>query len=127
MAAADGESERVKTETAALAVVDGPATLAAVTVWLPGRAGAVYNPAEVIVPTVEFPALTESTDHVTAVWELPCTAAVNCAVPPTGRLTEDWLSVTLTCGADCVGVDTPPQPPNVRAIAKPRQRPETLN
>jgi hypothetical protein len=103
------------------------ATLVAITVWLPASDGAVYNPAAAMVPTLEFPPVTESTDHVTAVFELPCTVAANCACPPTGRLTDEWLSVTLTSGGVGAGVDLPPQPISARVIAKVTQRPEILD
>ena len=103
------------------------ATLVAITVWLPAWDGAVYNPVAAIVPTLEFPPVTESTDQVTAGFEVPCTVAVNCACPPTGRLTDDWLSVTLTSGGVGVGVDWPPQPTSARVSAKVTQRPEILD
>jgi hypothetical protein len=55
------------TVTAAFALFVVSAMLVAVTVWLPTTAGAVYRPEELIVPVVEFPPATVSTDHVTAV------------------------------------------------------------
>jgi hypothetical protein len=126
--AVPGETEAVLvTVMAEVALLLLSATLVAITVWLPAWAGAVYNPAAAIVPTLEFPPVTESTDHVTAVFEVPCTVAVNCACPPTGRLTDDWLSVTLTSGGVGVEVDLPPQPTSARVIAKVRQRPEILD
>jgi hypothetical protein len=111
-------------EVALLAV---STTLVAITVWLPAWDGAVYNPAAAMVPTLEFPPVTESTDHATAVFEVPCTVAVNCACPPTGRLTDDRLSVTLTAVGVGVGVDLPPQPTSARVIDKVTQRPEILD
>lgn len=51
------------------------AALVAVTVYVPAVLGAVYSPALVIVPPV--------VDHVTAVFDVPLTVAVNCCVPPT--------------------------------------------
>jgi hypothetical protein len=53
-----GESVIVPTVTVALAVTEESAALVAVTVYVPGRAGAVYMPAMVIVPTVAFPPTT---------------------------------------------------------------------
>ena len=50
------------------------ATLVARTVNVPATAGAVYKPAVETVPPVA--------DHVTAVFEVPVTVAVNCCVPP---------------------------------------------
>jgi hypothetical protein len=76
-----GETEIVVTTMDALAVTDASALLVAVMVWVPIAAGAVYAPPVVIVPTVAFPPLTPSTDHVTAVFEKPCTVALNCSVP----------------------------------------------
>jgi hypothetical protein len=77
------------TVTAALALLVVSATLVAVTVWLPACDGAVYKPVALIVPTVAFPPAIVSTDHVTAVLELPCTVAENCAVVFTARVAED--------------------------------------
>src|SRR3984885_1323335 len=130
--AVPGETEAVLvTVMAEVALLAVSTTLVAITVWLPAWDGAVYNPAAAMVPTLEFPPVTESTDHATAVFEVPCTVAVNCACPPTGRLTDDWLSVTLTSGGVGVGVgvgvDLPPQPTSARVIAKVTQRPEILD
>jgi hypothetical protein len=77
------------TVTAALALFVVSATLVAVTVWVPARDGAVYKPEVLIAPTVEFPPTTVSTDHVTAVLELPCTVAANWIVALTTTLAED--------------------------------------
>ena len=44
------------------------------------KAGAVYRPPVEIVPIVEFPPATPSTDHFTAVLLVPVTVAVNCCV-----------------------------------------------
>ena len=57
------------------------ATLVAATVTDPPDgtvAGAVYNPAELIVPTVVLPPWTPFTDHVTPVFVVPETDALNC-------------------------------------------------
>jgi hypothetical protein len=75
------------TEALALALVS--ATLVAVTLWFPARAGAVYSPDALIVPAVWFPPATPSTDQLTAVFVVFCTVAVNCAVAPTARFMED--------------------------------------
>jgi hypothetical protein len=64
----------------ALALAFATATLVAVMVCVPARAGAVYKPAALMVPTVGFPLAIPSTDHVTAVFENPCTVAVNWSV-----------------------------------------------
>jgi hypothetical protein len=58
--------------------------------------GAVYNPDEEILPT---PGLR---DHVTAVFDVPETVAVNCCVRPWPMLVEDGLTVTVTVGAGAV-------------------------
>ena len=60
------------------------AELVAATVTEPdGTAeGAVYNPEDETVPTVELPPLMPFTVHVTAVLDEPVTVAVNCCVPP---------------------------------------------
>lgn len=77
------------TTTAAVAFLVGSATLAAITVWLPSCAGAVYKPEELIVPTVEFPPLTVSTDHVTAVLLEPVMVAENWYAAVGARLIDD--------------------------------------
>jgi hypothetical protein len=72
------------------------ATLVAVTVAVPTVAGAVYSPVELIVPGDAF----QLTDLFDA---LPCTVAVNWAVPP--GATEVVAGVTeteVTLGADPV-------------------------
>jgi hypothetical protein len=61
--------------TLAVAILLASAALVAVTVTvcgLPSVAGAVYSPPLEIVPTAGL------TDHVTAVFVVPITAAVNC-------------------------------------------------
>jgi hypothetical protein len=79
--------------TCALALIAVFTMQTAVTVWFPSKAGAVYSPEALIVPVVELPPATESTDHVTAVLVVPVTVAVNCLVEPTGMLTVDAFSV----------------------------------
>ena len=49
-----------------------------VTVFVGALDGAVYKPAEEIVPTVEFPPAMPPTSQFTAVLVVPVTAAVNC-------------------------------------------------
>ena len=121
-----GVTEISPTATVALAFAEVSATLAAVTVWLPVCAGAVYKPAALIVPVVAFPPATPSTDHVTAVFVLLATLAVNCVVAPTTTFTEDWFSVTLTADAEPGAPDElfiPEHPVSVKAITKHRQSP----
>ncbi len=77
-----GATVNVKTETDALAVSDLSALLAAVIVWLPSDAGAVYDPLALIVPTLLLPPAIPSTDQVTAVLDKSVTVALNCCVCP---------------------------------------------
>ena len=77
----------------ALADLVGSATLWAVTVTVCDVVileGAVYRPAEEIVPTDGL------IDHVTAVFLFPRTVAVNCRVPEVVKLTVDGLRETVT-------------------------------
>jgi hypothetical protein len=66
--------------TAALAVAEVCATLWAVTVTPPEgtAAGAVYIPAEDMVPNVAFPPAAPFTSHVTELFVVPETVALNC-------------------------------------------------
>ena len=48
-------------------------------------AGAVYWPVVLIVPSVALPPATPFTDHVTAVFDVPLTVAVNCVAGSPGR------------------------------------------
>jgi hypothetical protein len=66
----------------------GSAELVAVIVAVVFVAGAVYNPLEVILPSVAL--------HVTAVLVVPVTDAVNCCIPPIGKLTLAGLIVITT-------------------------------
>src|ERR1019366_986756 len=78
---------------AALADLVGSATLRAVTVTVCDVRildGAVYRPAEEIVPTGGL------IDQVTAVLLVPKTVGVNCCVPEGARLTVDGLRDTVT-------------------------------
>ena len=77
----------------ALAVVAGVATLWAVTVTVCDEGildGAVYRPAEEIVPTDEL------IDQVTAVLLAPETVAVNCCVLDGVKPTAEGLTDTVT-------------------------------
>mgnify|MGYP001296163271 CR=1 FL=1 len=76
------------TVTAACALLEVEATLVAVTVCDPGWEGALYTPDELIVPVVELPPVTPSTDHVTAVLLEPVTVALNGDDAPTTRFTD---------------------------------------
>jgi hypothetical protein len=83
----------VCTETTSLADLVGSATLRAVTVTVcPVRIldGAVYRPAEEIVPTDGL------IDQVTAVLLAPESVGVNCCVPEGVKLTLDGLMDTMT-------------------------------
>jgi hypothetical protein len=77
-----GETEKANTATAALALSDEFATLVAVTVWFPAAEGAVYKPALVMVPTLEFPPPMPSTDQVTFRFEEFFMVALNWEVAP---------------------------------------------
>lgn len=83
--------------TAALALSAVSAALVAVTVCVPACAGAVYIPALVIVPAAVLPPATESTDHVTAVFVVPWTEAVNCCCAPAARLAEAGVNLIVIC------------------------------
>lgn len=66
--------------TTADADFDVSATLRAVTLTVAGEgtlAGAVYRPLLLTVPTVELPPATPFTSHVTAVFDVPVTDALN--------------------------------------------------
>jgi hypothetical protein len=65
------EIDTPSTVSVAFAFAELSATLVAVIVWLPDCAGAVYMPDVVMVPELEFPPATPSTDHVTAELEKP--------------------------------------------------------
>jgi hypothetical protein len=115
------------TATEAFALLVVSAALVAVTVWVPAWVGALYRPEALIVPTEEFPAATPSTDHVTALFVVFSTVAVNCVVVLTATLTEVGFSETLTGGeGGGLALFIPPQPTNVKAIAKLRKHPEIL-
>ena len=61
-------------------------------------AGAVYSPVALIVPVVAFPPVTLFTCHVTAVFAVPETVAVNCCVRPVVTVAVLGLTVTTTAG-----------------------------
>src|ERR1051325_7246554 len=69
---------------------------------LGNTSGAVKRPADVMVPRVAFPPATPFTAQVTAVFEVPETAAVNCWVPP--ARTDCAAGVTLMMTADEPGL-----------------------
>src|SRR5207302_4834143 len=60
--------------------------------------GAVKSPVALIVPVVELPPVTLFTCHVTAVFDVFATVAVNCCVNPTWTLGVLGLTVTTTAG-----------------------------
>ena len=66
--------------TVALAELAGAKALCAVTVtgFVGALDGAVYKPAEEIVPTEEFPPAMPPTSQFTAVLVVPAIVAVNC-------------------------------------------------
>jgi hypothetical protein len=71
------------TVTLALADLVVSATETVVTVTVAGDGtdgGALYRPLVLIVPTVEFPPVTPFTFHITAVFDVFDTVAVNCFV-----------------------------------------------
>ena len=121
-----GVREMAPTPTEAFALFVVSAALVAVTVWVPAWAGALYRPEALIVPTEEFPAATPSTDHVTAVFVVFSTVAVNWLVVLTAMLTEVGLSETLTGEGGGLALFIPPQLTNVKGIAKLRKQPEIL-
>ena len=104
----EGVTAVIPTMTVALAVTEVSATMAAVMVCEPAAPGAVYTPPEVIVPTVELPLATPSTDHATAVFELFWTVAVNVKLAPATRFTDVWFS-EMVGGVD-VEVELLPTP-----------------
>ncbi len=88
----------VDTVTDAAAVLVVSAALVAVTVYVPAVLGAVYNPLLLMLPPLAL--------HVTAVFVVPLTLAVNCCVPPvvTDAETGEMLTLTVAAGALTVTV-----------------------
>jgi len=82
-------------------ILDGSAELVAVTATVLGEGtaeGAEYIPAEFIVPHDVALQPAPCTIHVTAVFDVPTTDAVNCCVAPVA--TEKLLGVTVTATTD---------------------------
>ena len=83
-----------------------------------------------MVPTVELPPLTLSTDQVTAVFVVPVTLAVNGVVLVMATLAVAWFNATLTTGGGGWIVEELlfilEQPTSVKAIARRRQGPENF-
>jgi len=85
------------------AVLVGSAELVAVTVTAAGEGtpeGAVYSPLLPIDPQAAALQPAPCTDHVTAVFDVPTTDAVNCCVAPVA--TEALLGVKLTLTTDTI-------------------------
>jgi hypothetical protein len=82
----------VVTVTTAEADLVGSATLLAITVAVPGLAGAVYTPEAVMLP--------RDAVQVTDLLDVPCTVAVKGRVPPTSELDEVGEIVTETPEVD---------------------------
>lgn len=81
--------------------LDVSAALIAVTVIVAGEgtaAGAVYSPVPFIVPQAEALHPDPKTVHVTAVFEVPTTDAVNCCVAPVATDVLAGVTVTATTG-----------------------------
>src|SRR5438067_6853383 len=66
------------THTLAAALTLVLALLRAVTVWVPAFEGGAYKPEVEMVPTVELPPTVPSTSHVTPIFVVPETLALNC-------------------------------------------------
>ena len=104
------------TVTLAAADLVGSCTLVAVTVTLSDRepgseAGPVYRPVFDTVPTGEMLAIVPFTDHVTAVFVVPVTTAVNCCFCPGDKLTETGVTLTATDVRDwSMGLSNLPAP-----------------
>src|SRR3954463_15961127 len=112
------------TEVATMSTLDGTG----------GVAGAVYMPAELMVPTVVLPPGTASTLQVTAVLLVPVTLAVYTCVPPGAKVADGGVTVTVMF---CVGVgagagvelpdpESPP-PPQERATVESDSRTRMSN
>src|SRR5262252_3374842 len=114
--------------TGALPVAEVCATLCAVTITPPEgtAAGAVYIPAEEMVPTVGFPPAAPFTSHVTELFVVPETVALNgcdwptCSVALVGNMDTEIdggaglmvtgaLPVAEVCATLCAVTITPPE------------------
>lgn len=83
----------------------GAATAVAVTLTVGGfgaDAGAVYNPAELMVPQLAPLQPAPEMDQVTAVFVVPVTVAVNCFWLPVCTWTVDGDTLTETAWADSI-------------------------
>jgi hypothetical protein len=82
-------------------VLDGSAALLAVTVIVDGDGtveGAVYSPAPLTVPHAAELHPAPCTVHVTAVFDVPTTDALNCCVAPVATDVLAGVTVTTTTG-----------------------------
>src|SRR5262245_42220999 len=70
------------------------------TVWVPDVEGGVYKPEVEMVPIVELPPTTPSTSHVTPVFVVPETVAVNCCFCLSVTGARRGLIVTVTAAMD---------------------------
>jgi len=91
----------LKIDTDAEAFLDGSAALVAVTVTVAGDGtaeGAVYSPAPLTVPQVAALHPAPCTLHVTPVFGVPTTDALNCWVAPVATGMLAGVTVTTTTG-----------------------------
>src|SRR5215469_3436494 len=126
--------------TGALPVAEVCATLCAVTITPPEgtAAGAVYIPAEEMVPTVKFPPAAPFTSHVTELFVVPETVALNgCDWPTcrvalvgntdteteidgcTGLMVTAALAVANVCATLCAVTVTTPEGTTAGAVYRP--------
>jgi len=92
----------------------------ALMVTLPAPPGAVYRPALVIVPVAGPPPATPFTSHVTAVFDVLATLAVNCCGPPEATFAVAGETEIVMGGG--VVVEVPPPPPQPQSsTAKEKQ------
>jgi hypothetical protein len=101
---ANEETEEFADETAATETVAG----------LGMELGAVYSPAALIVPTVELPPAVPLTCHVTVVFVVPVTRAVNCFICP--GLTVAEAGVTAMVIGVVVVLPPPQEAKNGRMV-----------
>jgi hypothetical protein len=91
----------LKIDTDAEPVLDASAALVAVTVTVAGEGtadGAEYSPVPLTVPQVAALHPVPCTFHVTAVFDVPTTDALNCWVAPVASDVLAGVTVTLTTG-----------------------------